>query len=63
MKKKERINIFVINKSLLENRKSLVDREYIHLPQGVDFSLFEKERKSRHWYMKRPQIIVRTVIN
>lgn len=39
--------VFVINESLLKNRKSLIDREYIHLPQGVDYSIFEAARNSR----------------
>ncbi len=36
--------VFVANEALLETRKKLVDREYIHLPHGVDVELFETAR-------------------
>ncbi|MEZ7895519.1 MAG: glycosyltransferase [Thauera sp.] len=39
--------VFVINKSLIDKKRKLVDREYIHLPQAVDFELFELTRKSK----------------
>ncbi len=32
--------VFCANKSLIEAREKVVPREYIHLPQGVDFSAF-----------------------
>lgn len=34
--------VFCANKSLIEARKKVIDRDYIHLPQGVDFQLFQK---------------------
>lgn len=37
--------VFVINEKLMHKLKSLVNREYIHLPQGVDFSIFDQARK------------------
>ncbi len=39
--------VFVINKSLIEKKRKLVDREYIHLPQAVDFDIFDLARKSK----------------
>jgi len=38
--------VFVANARLLNERKQLVDREYIHLQQGVDFAAFEAARTS-----------------
>ena len=39
--------VFVINKSLIEKKRKLVERDYIHLPQAVDFDLFELARKTK----------------
>lgn len=36
--------VLVANESLLNERKAVVEREYLHFPQGVDFSIFEKAR-------------------
>lgn len=39
--------VFVANARLLEERKRTFDRDYVHLPQGVDFDIFENARTSK----------------